>query len=166
MNIIGKKTLVGVLCCVAFVAQPGRGARAYAAEDLRLAPGLSFTDDSSASFPIEGTRLDEAEVGHGRATVVFFGAAQCWNTNREAERLVELYPRFRDSVRFVVVDVSHPSDAQRALLATHYRGYIPTLVVLAPDGKVLYARAGETATRRADTAPLEKLLAQALETRG
>lgn len=135
---------------------------AHAAENLRLAPRLSFSDDSSSSFPITGEHLGDADVGGGRATLVFFGAAHCWNTNREAERLVALYPKFRDSVRFVVVDVSHPSDAQRPLLAAHYRGYIPTVVVFAPDGKLLYARSGETASARGDTAGLAKLLDQAL----
>lgn len=135
---------------------------ARAADDLHLAPGLSFTDDSSTRFPIEGRHLGDAEVGGGRATLVFFGAAHCWNTNREAERVVALYPRYRDRVRFVVVDVEHPADAQRALVARLYRGAIPTVAVLAPGGDVLYARAGETAGTRGDTSRLAGLLDDAL----
>jgi len=60
-----------------------------------LAPGLSFTDDSSDEFPIRGKDPDDAESRPGRATVMFLGASHCWNANREAERLVALYPKYR-----------------------------------------------------------------------
>ena len=100
---VAAALLVG---CVALVATTVR-----AADDLHLAPGLSFTDDSSDAFPIRGRHLADASTGDGKATIVFFGASNCWNTNREAERLVSLYPKYKDRVRFVVVDVAHPSDA-------------------------------------------------------
>ena len=100
-----------------------------AADDLHLAPGLSFTDDSSDSFPIRGDHMEEGASRPGRATVMFFGASHCWNTNREAERLVALYPKYRGRVSFIVVDVNHPSTSQRVLLDTYYRGSIPTLVI-------------------------------------
>jgi len=135
---------------------------ALAADNLTLAPGLSFTDDSSDNFPIRGDHLADAEVVEGRAAVVFFGASNCWNTAREAERLVTLYPKFRDQVSFIIVDVNHPSEAQRPLLKAHYKGYIPTLVVLAPDGTALYARSGETADKRGDTSALEALISRAV----
>jgi len=133
-----------------------------AADDLRLAPGLSFIDDSSSNFPIEGNHLGDGDVSPGRAAIVFFGAAHCWNTNREAERLVALYPRFRGRVHFVVVDVNNPSEAQRSLLTAHYHGSIPTIVVFAPSGAVLYEGAGETASTRGDTHALEALLTRAV----
>ena len=134
---------------------------ALAAENLRLAPGLSFSDDSSDRFPIEGDRLDEATTGRGRVAVAFFGAAHCWNTNREAERIVALYSRLRDSVDFIVVNVTHPSPAQHRILEAHYRGTIPTIVVFAPDGTVTWARSGETAASRGDTGPLEDRIRRA-----
>jgi hypothetical protein len=135
---------------------------ALAADNLRLAPGLSFTDDSSSTFPIEGDHLEDGVVTRGRAAIAFFGASHCWNTNREAERLVALYPRFRERISFVIVDVNHPSHAQRPLLAAHYHSAIPTLVVFAPSGAVLYERAGETASARGDTRALETLLNRAI----
>jgi len=135
---------------------------ALAADNLTLAPGLSFTDDSSDNFPVRGDHLADAEVVEGRAAVVFFGASNCWNTAREAERLVTLYPKFRDRVSFIVVDVNHPSEAQRPLLKAHYKGYIPTLVVLSRSGRVLYARSGETADKRGDTSALEALVSKAV----
>jgi hypothetical protein len=76
--------------------------------------------------------------------------------------VVALYPRFRDRMSFLIVDVNHPSNAQRALLAAHYHGSIPTLVVFSPSGAVLYERAGETARVRGDSRALEAILIKAV----
>src|ERR1700733_5933002 len=131
-------------------------ASAHAAGDLHLAPDLSFTDDSSSNFPIAGS-LGDAKVAGDRATIMFFGTAHCWNTNREAERLIALYPKYRDRIDFVIVDLDHPSLAQRILIAKYYRGAIPTITVIARKGDVIYNRAGETASTRGDTSNLETL---------
>jgi len=135
---------------------------ARGADHLALASGLSFSDDSSDSFPIRGDHLGDAESQPGRPTVMFFGAAHCWNTNREAERLVALYPKYQDRVSFIIVDVNHPSPSQQGLLDTYYRGSIPTLVVRAPDGTLVYFQAGETAGTRGDTRALDSLIGKAL----
>jgi hypothetical protein len=128
------------------------------AGDLKLAPNLSFTDDSSPNFPIQGKNLSDGAVAADQATVIFFGTANCWNTAREAERLVTLYPQYKDKIHFVVVDLRSPSIAQRPLIARYYHGYIPTIAVIDSRGNVLYDRAGETASRRGDTGGLQKLL--------
>jgi hypothetical protein len=128
------------------------------ASDLKLAPALSFSDDSSPNFPIEGKNLSDGSIAGDHATVIFFGTANCWNTAREAERLVQLYPRYKDKIRFVVVDLRNPSLAQQPLIARYYRGYIPTIAVIDSAGKVLYDRAGETANERGDSSNLQKLL--------
>jgi hypothetical protein len=128
------------------------------ATDLKLAPALSFSDDSSPNFPIEGKNLSDGSVAADHATVIFFGTANCWNTAREAERLVQLYPRYKDKIRFDVVDLRNPSLAQRPLIARYYHGYIPTIAVIDSKGNLLYDRAGETASERGDTSNLQKLL--------
>src|ERR1700685_3831300 len=128
------------------------------ATDLKLAPDLSFSDDSSPNFPIAGKNLSDGSLAADHATVIFFGTANCWNTAREAERLVQLYPQYKDKIRFVVVDLRNPSAAQRGLIARYYRGYIPTIAVIDRNGNVLYDRAGETASARGDTSNLQKLL--------
>src|SRR5208283_4561906 len=128
------------------------------ATDLKLAPGLSFSDDSSPNFPIEGKNLSDSSVANDHATVIFFGTANCWNTAREAERLVQLYPKYKDKIRFVIVDLRNPSLEQRPLIAKYYDGYIPTIAVIDSSGKVLYDRAGETASQRGDASNLQKLL--------
>ncbi len=125
---------------------------------MKLAPALSFSDDSSPNFPIEGKNLADGSIANDHATVIFFGTANCWNTAREAERLVQLYPQYKDKIRFVVVDLRNPSLAQQSLIGRYYHGYIPTIAVIDRDGKILYDRAGETASERGDTSGLQKLL--------
>src|ERR1700691_4645914 len=128
------------------------------ATDLKLAPDLSFSDDSSPNFPIAGKNLSDGSIAADHATVIFFGTANCWNTAREAERLVQLYPQYKDKIHFVVVDLRSPSLAQRPLITRYYQGYIPTIAVIDSRGNLLYDRAGETASERGDTSNLQKLL--------
>ena len=132
--------------------------RGFAADGLSLAPDLSFTDDSSANFPITGQDLGGGSIASDRATIIFFGTAHCWNTNREAERLTKLYPQYRGKIDFIVVDLDQVSESQRALVTKYYHGAIPTIAVIDRTGKVIYDRAGETASRRADTSNLQRLL--------
>ena len=140
------------------VGAPGPGG----AQNLELAPGLSFTADSSDAFPITGDHLEDGRIATDRPTVVFFGTSHCWNTNREAERLVKLYGKHRDDARFLVVDLSRPSADQRILVERLYGGSIPTVAFLDSRGEVVYARAGETSGERGDVSRLEALRKQAL----
>lgn len=131
------------------------------ASNLFLAPDLSFTDDSSANFPIRGENVADGRVATDRPTAIFFGTARCWNTNREAERFVALYRKHSADARFLVVDLEHASADQQRLVARFYRGYIPTLAFLDRKGVVVYNRAGETARERGDVSVLEELLKKA-----
>ncbi len=139
------------------VAEAGPGG----AGNLTLAPGLSFTDDSSANFPIRGESLRDGRIASDRPTAIFFGTSHCWNTNREAERFVELYRREKDTARFLVIDLDHPSNDQKALVARFTRGFIPTLAFLDRRGSVVYNQSGETSSRRGDTTRLEEILKRA-----
>ncbi len=151
---ISVSTVVTLIFAIAFATEVS----GPPASDLKLAPSLSFSDDSSPNFPIEGKNLSDGSIANDQATVIFFGTANCWNTAREAERLVQLYPQYKDKIRFVVVDLRSPSPAQRALIARYYHGYIPTIALIDRTGNVLYDRAGETANQRGDTSNLQKLL--------
>ena len=131
------------------------------ATKLTLAPELSFVDDSSANFPIRGENMKDGRIASDRPTVIFFGTAHCWNTAREAERFVALYEKEKDAVRFLVIDLDHPSSEQRPLIARFYSGFIPTLAFLDAKGNVIYNRSGETAKERGDFGGLEELLRRA-----
>jgi hypothetical protein len=129
-----------------------------AADGLKLAPGLSFTDDSSSNFPIASSHGDDGALSSDRPTVIFFGTSHCWNTNREAERLVALYPQYHGNFHFVIVDLNHISPEQQKLVAAYYRGAIPTIAVVDSKGNVVYDRAGETAAARGDASNLQAIL--------
>ena len=133
------------------------------AANLTLAPNLSFTDDSSANFPIRGENMADGKVASDRPTAIFFGTAHCWNTAREAERFVAVYEKEKSTTRFLVVDLDHASADQRALISRFYAGFIPTLAILDRSGAVVYNKSGETGTRRGDTSKLEAILARAKE---
>jgi hypothetical protein len=133
------------------------GGYARAASSLKLAPNLSFTDDSRPNFPITGADLSDG-IAPGHATVIFFGTSNCWNTAREAERLVKLYPQYRRRMDFVIVDLNHISAGQQPLVAQYYRGAIPTIAVIDSSGKAIYDEVGETANVRGDVTNLQKLL--------
>jgi len=132
--------------------------RADAATGLSLAPKVSFDDDSSPNFPIQGQNLSEGSIASGEATVIFFGTANCWNTAREAERLVKLYPQFRNRIHFVIVDLRNVAPEQVPLVSHYYHGYIPTITAIDSRGNVIFDRAGETASTRGDAGNLQRLL--------
>jgi len=131
------------------------------AKNLTLAPELSFTDDSSSNFPIRGENLKDGKIASDRPTIVFMGTSHCWNTNREAERLVSMYAKENDAVRFLVVDLNSASGEQKALVERFYSGFIPALAVLDAKGNVVYNRSGETSKVKGDDTALEELLRRA-----
>ena len=157
-NIKPLAFVVSIMAALLFGIALAAQAPADSASDLKLAPDLSFTDDSSPNFPIAGKNLSDGSLAKDHATVIFFGTANCWNTAREAERLVHLYPQYKDKIHFVVVDLRSPSAAQSGLIERYYHGYIPTIAVIDSAGNVLYDRAGETASERGDASNLQKLL--------
>jgi hypothetical protein len=127
------------------------------ATNLTLAPDLSFTDDSSANFPIRGENLGDGRIATDRPTAIFLGTAHCW----KAERFVALYRKHAGEARYLVVDLDHPSAEQKKIVARFSTGFIPTIAVLDRTGKVIYNRAGETARERGDASALEKILREA-----
>lgn len=120
---------------------------ADAAENLSLRKGVSFVEDKDSGFPIIGEKMDDATIGSGTPTFLFFGASGDLNTNRQAKRLVGLYNKFKTkSIKFIVIDVDHPANAQAtALIKKHYKGYIPCQAVLDKDGASAWSKSGEVA---------------------
>ena len=62
----------------------------------------------------------------------------------------------------MVVDLKHASPAQQRLADRYYQGYIPTLAIFDKSGRLIYDRAGETASRRTETEHLQELIDSAL----
>jgi hypothetical protein len=119
--------------------------QALAADDLKLKKGISFNDDTDTGFPIDGTRMDDMQLDPNKVTFIFYGAGGDLNTNRQAKRLVELYKQSSGkAVKFILIDVDHPVNAQAAaLIKNHYKGYIPFDVILDKNSKVVWSQIGE-----------------------
>lgn len=71
---------------------------------------------------------------------------------------MKLYPQYRNRAHFVIVDLNKLARGQDQLVERYYHGYIPTIAVIDAQGKLLYDRAGETASIRRDTSNLQRLL--------
>ncbi len=118
---------------------------AFAADDLKLKHGVSFNQDLDTGFPILGSNLEDCKFAAGIPTLLFFGASGDLNTNRQAKRLVDLYRKLPEkSVKFIVIDVDHPANAEaKTLITSHYKGYIPCEVLFDKSGKQLWTHDGE-----------------------
>jgi hypothetical protein len=135
---------VAALCTVASSCN-----YAEAAENLRLREGISFYQDTDSGFPVKGDKIDDVFVGDGRPSILFFGASDDLNTNRQAKRLVDLYYQLKNShLKFILIDVDHPPNNQaKELTKKYYRGYIPAQVIFDAHGHQTWSQIGEVENR-------------------
>lgn len=119
---------------------------ADAAEELKLRPGISFSQDLDNGFPIVAEKLDDVSPDAGRPTLIFFGASGDLNTNRQAKRIVDLYRKNADrNIKFVLVDVDNANNpAAHSLIKQYYKGYIPSQVLLDEHASKVWSQIGET----------------------
>lgn len=119
---------------------------AFGAENLRLRQGLSYDSDTDKGFPIIADKIDDVAVEPGKASYIFFGAAGDLNTSRQAKRVVDLYKRYKtNNIKFIVIDVDHPSPEAKRLIKSYYQGYIPAQVLLDKTGRTNWSHTGEVA---------------------
>lgn len=123
--------------------------QAPCAENLKLRSGISFVQDTYAGFPIIASKMEDCTIEPGIPTFIFFGAGGDLNTNRQAERVIRLYKRYwQDKLKFLLVDVDHPTSAQAiSLIKNYYKGYIPCQVVLTKTGVLNWSQTGEVDTK-------------------
>jgi hypothetical protein len=119
-----------------------------AAENLKLAPGVSYTSDIGTVFPIAADKMDDVTVEPGRPALIFFGAPGDLNTNRQAKRVVQLYDKHRDNTKFIIVNVDNPSDAGRDLIRKYYPGYVPAQLLLDKSGTKVWSSVGEISRKK------------------
>lgn len=131
------------------VSAAAAAAAAGAADELKLRPGISFSQDLDAGFPIVAEKIDDLDLEQGRPTFIFFGASGDLNTNRQARRVVDLYRHNRaTALKFIVMDVDHATSAPaRQLVRQYYGNYIPFEVVLDGSGKKVWSHEGEVDQR-------------------
>jgi hypothetical protein len=139
-----KITACAICCAVSFIAP----AMVNAAENLRLAPGVSFVSDIGTSFPIVGDKMNDFTVQPGRPTLIFFGAPGDLNTNRQAKRLVQLYAKHHDDTKFIIVNVDNPDPSARELIKKYYPGYVPAQLLMNKQGHTVWSQVGEISRKK------------------
>jgi hypothetical protein len=116
---------------------------AFGADNLKLNAQLDFTSDSVDGPLITGDDM-QTGVAPGKPNYIIIYGEGCFNSKRQARRTVGLYNRYRDRVRFVIIDLDQPqSSAQQQLVQKYYQGSIPDVIVEDRQGRPLYAQAGE-----------------------
>lgn len=118
---------------------------ALAAENLRLRPGISFVHDLDKGFPIIADHMEDVKIESGKTNLVFFAASGDLNSNRQSRRLVDLYKKYKDQIKFIVIDVDHPGGSDtKQLIKTYYQGYIPQQVIVDKQGRTFWTHLGES----------------------
>lgn len=117
----------------------------FAADNLRLRPGISFVHDLDKGFPVIAEHLEDMKIESGKTNLIFFAASGDLNSNRQARRIVDLYKKYKDQVKFIVVDVDHPGGVEtKQLIKAYYQGYIPQQVIIDKQGRTFWTHLGET----------------------
>jgi hypothetical protein len=117
----------------------------FGADNLRLRPGISFVHDLDKGFPILADHLDDMKIESGKINLIFFAASGDLNSNRQSRRIVDLYKKYKDQIKFIIVDVDHPSGADtKQLIKAYYQGYIPQQVVIDKQGRTFWTHLGES----------------------
>jgi hypothetical protein len=130
-----------LLCATHFNMAP----LALAAENLRLRPGISFVHDLDKGFPIIADHMEDVKIESGKTNLVFFAASGDLNSNRQSRRLVDLYKKYKDQIKFIVIDVDHPGGSDtKQLIKTYYQGYIPQQVIVDKQGRTFWTHLGES----------------------
>jgi len=114
-----------------------------AAENLRMNPGLDYMKNGVQGPLILGDHMDDV-VQHGVPNFILIYAEFCFNAKRQALRTVELYKDYRDSVHFVVIDLSQPlTPAQIDLFKRYLSADFPHTIILDSLGKPVFNYIGE-----------------------
>ena len=130
-----------VLTATALLAVP---ALLVAAENLRMSPGLDYMKNGVQGPLLLGDQMDDV-VEQGVPNFIFIYAEFCYNAKRQALRTVELYKDYKQSVHFVVMDLSQPlTPAQMDLFKKYLSASFPHILILDSLGKPVFDYVGET----------------------
>ncbi len=115
-----------------------------AAENLRMNPRLDYMKNGVQGPLIVGDHMDDV-VQQGVPNFIIIYAEFCYNAKRQALRTVELYKDYKDSVHFVVIDLSQPlTPAQIDLFKKYLSPDFPHIIILDSLGKPVFDYIGET----------------------
>jgi hypothetical protein len=130
-----------VFTATALLAMP---ALLAAAENLRMSPGLDYMKNGVQGPLLLGDHMDDV-VEQGVPNFIFIYAEFCYNAKRQALRTLELYKDYKQSVHFVVMDLSQPlTPAQMDLFKKYLSASFPHIIILDSLGKPVFDYVGET----------------------
>jgi hypothetical protein len=131
-------------CVFAVAALLAVPALVTAAENLRMSPGVDYMKNGVQGPLILGDHMDDV-VEQGVPNFVFIYAEFCYNAKRQALRTVELYKDYKQSVHFVVMDLSQPlTQAQIDLFKKYLSASFPHMIILDSLGEPVFDYIGET----------------------
>lgn len=114
-----------------------------AADNLRMNPHVDYMKNGVQGPLIQGDNMDDV-VREGVPNLIIFYAEFCYNAKRQALRTVELYRDYKDSVHFVVLDLSQPlTPAQIDLFKKYLSADFPHIIILNSLGKPVFDYIGE-----------------------
>jgi hypothetical protein len=115
-----------------------------AAENLHMNPRLDYMKNGVQGPLILGDHMGDL-VEQGVPNFILIYAEFCYNAKRQALRTVELYKDYKDSVHFVVMDLSQPlTPAQIDLFKKYLSPDFPHIIILDSLGKPVFDYIGET----------------------
>src|SRR6516162_10651328 len=115
-----------------------------AAENLRMSPGLDYMKNGVQGPLLLGDQMDDV-VEQGVPNFIFIYAEFCFNAKRQALRTVELYKDYKQSVHFVVMDLSQPlTSPQMDLFKKYLSASFPHIIILNRLGEPVFDYIGET----------------------
>jgi hypothetical protein len=130
-----------VLAAVALLAMP---VSLTAAENLRMSPSVDYMKNGVQGPLILGDHMDDV-VEQGVPNFIFIYAEFCYNAKRQALRTVELYKDYKQSVHFVVMDLSQPlTSTQMDLFKKYLSASFPHIIILDSLGEPVFDYIGET----------------------
>ncbi len=115
-----------------------------AAENLRMNPRLDYMKNGVQGPLILGDHMDDV-VEQGVPNFIIIYAEFCYNAKRQALRTVELYRDYKDSVHFVVINLSQPlTPVQIDLFKKYLSADFPHIIIVDRLGKPVFDYIGET----------------------
>ena len=92
----------------------------FGATDIHLNPKLDYNSDSNDGPILTGKLMEDGKVATDKPTYVMVYSNLCFNSKRQARRTEDLYKKYQDKVKFILIDLdAKHSDEQKSLMKKH-----------------------------------------------
>lgn len=120
----------------------------WGATDIQVNPKMDYNSDCNDGPILAGKDLSDVKLSPDKPNYIMFYSNLCFNSKRQAKRTAELYQKYQDKVKFILIDIDKKyTPEQQDLVKKHFKGYIPHVTVYDSKGKVVYDQSGEVETK-------------------